>query len=189
FDLVIEVAVVRRRVIECRTAPYRCRQGGQAFLPEAYERLDKHFHGLKSWAMYQHVVQNASFPNIEAMLMEFFGLRVHGMEVHMFKSLMARYYRPMYKKLLEKLLGGEAFHVDETEVNLRTGKAYVWVFTSLKEVVFMYRPTREGDFLKDLLKDFRGVLVSDFYAAYDALDCPKQRCLIHLLRDMNQDLL
>jgi hypothetical protein len=65
----------------------------------------------------------------------------------------------------------------------------VWVFTSLTEVVFMYRPTREGDFLKDLLKDFRGVLISDFYAAYDALNCPKQRCLIHLMRDMNQDLL
>lgn len=44
-------------------------------------------------------------------------------------------------------------------------------------------------FLKDLLLDFRGVLISDFYAGYDALDCPKQRCLIHLIRDMNDDLL
>jgi uncharacterized protein (TIGR03067 family) len=41
----------------------------------------------------------------------------------------------------------------------------------------------------DLLKDFHGVLVSDFYAAYDALPCPQQKCLIHLLRDMNQELL
>src|SRR5262249_26840394 len=40
-----------------------------------------------------------------------------------------------------------------------------------------------------LLKDFRGVLVSDFYAAYDTLPCPQQKCLIHLIRDMNQDLL
>jgi len=48
---------------------------------------------------------------------------------------------------------------------------------------------REGDFLKKLLKDFKGVLVSDFYAAYDSIDCPQQKCLIHLLRDMNQDLL
>src|SRR5262245_37500860 len=30
---------------------------------------------------------------------------------------------------------------------------------------------------------------SDFYAAYDALPCPQQKCLIHLLRDMNQELL
>jgi hypothetical protein len=31
--------------------------------------------------------------------------------------------------------------------------------------------------------------VSDFYAAYDALPCPQQKCLIHLIRDMNQELL
>jgi hypothetical protein len=53
----------------------------------------------------------------------------------------------------------------------------------------MYRPNREGDFLKELLKDFHGVLVSDFYTAYDSIECPQQKCLIHLLRDMNQDLL
>jgi hypothetical protein len=32
-------------------------------------------------------------------------------------------------------------------------------------------------------------LVSDFYAAYDAIGCPQQKCLIHLVRDINQDLL
>jgi hypothetical protein len=72
---------------------------------------------------------------------------------------------------------------------LKTGNGYVWVFASLEDVVFLYRPTREGSFLKNLLRDFKGVLVSDFYAAYDAIDCPQQKCLIHLLRDMNQGLL
>jgi hypothetical protein len=79
--------------------------------------------------------------------------------------------------------------VDETEVKLRTGKGYVWVFANAEEVVYMYRPTRDGAFLPGLLKDFRGVLVSDFYAAYDALPCLQQKCLIHLMRDMNQELL
>jgi predicted RecB family nuclease len=189
FDLVFTPAGVRRRVIECRTIPYRCQQCGTAFLPERYERLDKHFHALKSWAMYQHVAQDLSFPKIEAMLMELFGLHVRYAEIHMFKTLMARRYRAGYKKLLEKLLAGKVLHVDETEVILRTGKAYVWVFASMEEVVFMYRPTREGAFLKDLLKDFHGVLVSDFYAAYDSIECPQQKCLIHLIRDMNQELL
>jgi hypothetical protein len=31
--------------------------------------------------------------------------------------------------------------------------------------------------------------VSDFYAAYDALGCAQQKCLIHLMRDINQELL
>jgi Transposase IS66 family len=33
------------------------------------------------------------------------------------------------------------------------------------------------------------VLISDFYAAYDSLACPQQKCLIHLRRDLNQVLL
>jgi hypothetical protein len=98
-------------------------------------------------------------------------------------------YQPTYRKLLETILAGNVLHVDETEVKLTTEKANVWVFASLEEVVFMYRPNREGSFLRELLRDFHGVLVSDFYAAYDSLDCPQQKCLIHLLRDMNQDLL
>jgi hypothetical protein len=87
------------------------------------------------------------------------------------------------------ILAGQVMHVDETEVKLRSGKGYVWVFTSIEEVIYIHRPTREGDFLKEFLKDFHGVLVSDFYAAYDSLDCPQQKCLIHLMRDINQDLL
>jgi hypothetical protein len=53
----------------------------------------------------------------------------------------------------------------------------------------MYKPTREGEFLHKMLKSFEGVLVSDFYAAYDSLGCPQQKCLIHLIRDMNQEVL
>ena len=61
--------------------------------------------------------------------------------------------------------------------------------TNLEEVVFLHRPDREGGFLKKLLSGFDGVLVSDFYAAYDSVDCQQQKCLVHLMRDMNQDLL
>jgi hypothetical protein len=59
----------------------------------------------------------------------------------------------------------------------------------MEEVVYVYRETREGDFLQTMLKDFKGVLVSDFYAAYEAIRCPKQKCLIHLIRDLNDDVL
>ena len=96
------------------------------------------------------------------MVDEFFGIRVSRSELHMFKALMARYYENTYRTLLAKILAGNLLHLDETEVRLHVGKGYVWVFTNLEEVVYMYRPTREGDFLKELLKDFRGVLVSDF---------------------------
>ncbi len=31
--------------------------------------------------------------------------------------------------------------------------------------------------------------MSDFYAAYDGIRCPQQKCLIHLVRDINDDVL
>jgi predicted RecB family nuclease len=189
FDLVITTGGMKRRVIECRATGYRCSQCGHCFTSDRYQRLAKHFHGLMSWAMYQHVAHRLSSGTLEEMFHEFFGLTVSNSEIHMFKSLMAGYYRTTYQKLLPKIISGPVLHADETEVKLRGSKGYVWVFTSLEEVVFMYKPTREGDFLRETLKDFKGVLVSDFYASYDSLGCLQQKCLIHLIRDMNQELL
>jgi hypothetical protein len=189
FDLVFTAGGIRRRVIECRAAVHECRTCGKVFLPNRYERVTKHFHGLMGWAMYEHVTRQASYVAIQERLEEYFGLNVGDSEVYRFKTLLARYYRPCYQRLLKTILTGPVLHVDETEVKLRTGKGYVWVLATAEEVVYLYRPTREGDFLPGLLKDFRGVLVSDFYAAYDALPFPQQKCLIHLLRDMNQELL
>ena len=65
----------------------------------------------------------------------------------------------------------------------------MWVLTNLKEVVYILAESREGEIVQELLKDFHGVLVSDFYAAYDAIDCPQQKCLIHLMRDLNDEIL
>jgi hypothetical protein len=73
--------------------------------------------------------------------------------------------------------------------NLQAGKGNVWVLTNLEEVVYLYKPSREGEFLHELLSGFRGVLVSDFFSAYDSIPCEQQKCLIHLIRDLNHDLL
>src|SRR5262245_11028028 len=59
----------------------------------------------------------------------------------------------------------------------------------MQEVAYFYTQTREGSQIQSMLKNFSGVLVTDFYAAYDAISCPQQKCLIHLIRDLNEDLL
>jgi len=63
------------------------------------------------------------------------------------------------------------------------------VFTNLRQVAYLYADTREAEVLQTTLAGFKGVLVSDFYAAYDSMDCPQQKCLTHLLRDLNDDIL
>ena len=105
------------------------------------------------------------------------------------KTRAAQIYKDTYKGLLDKITRGRLIHADETRVSIRGKGGYVWTLTNLEEVVYFYTETREGDTVQALLKEFRGVLVSDFYAAYDSIDCPQQKCLIHLMRDLNDDLL
>ena len=105
------------------------------------------------------------------------------------KAAAAQYYASTYDNLLKRLCSGRLLHVDETSVSVKGSNGYVWVLTSLEEVAYFYTPTREGNTIQAMLKDFSGVLVSDFYAAYDAIDCPQQKCLIHFIRDLNDAML
>jgi hypothetical protein len=61
--------------------------------------------------------------------------------------------------------------------------------TNLEDVAYIYRPSREADFLHGLLRGFKGVLVTDFYTGYDSLPCDQQKCLVHLIRDINSDMM
>ena len=54
-------------------------------------------------------------------------------------------------------------------MTLKDGSGYIWVFASESATVYIFRRSREGDFLPKMLKDFKGVMVTDFYSAYDGL--------------------
>lgn len=190
FDLRFRRSGIRRYVTRFTTAWHWCARCGERFLPREYLRLDEHCHSLKSWAMYEHVAHRTSYANIAETIKDCFRFSVFAGDVRTFKLLLSRYYDETYKQLLRNIVTGKILHVDETEVHVsRTGKGYVWVFTNLEEVFLVYRQSREGSFLNDMLSGFRGVLISDFYAAYDSLPCEQQKCLIHLMRDFNHDLL
>ncbi len=101
---------------------------------------------------------------------------------------MAERYENTYQAILERIAAGTLVHADETWATVAGKAAYVWVFTSLEDVAFVYSESREGSTAQKVLQQFRGVLVSDFYAGYDSIACAQQKCLIHLMRDINDDL-
>jgi hypothetical protein len=55
-------------------------------------------------------------------------------------------------------------------------------------VIFRLTVTRETRLIQELLHGYGGILVSDFYGGYDAFSCRQQKCLVHLIRDLNDDL-
>jgi hypothetical protein len=188
YDLKFTGGAIRRQIVRCTAARYRCEECHKTFRPSKYKRLDKYLNGLKSWAMYQLVVHRISLKHLAAMFEDCFGLRIRFQDIHMLKCLVARRYRATCRRILDRILKGGLIHADETHANLKNGKGNVWVLANLEDVLYMYRPNREAAFLQDLLKDFKGVLVSDFYSGYDSLPCAQQKCLVHLIRDINDDL-
>jgi hypothetical protein len=189
YDLKLTESGINRQVIACTCVLHHCRECDKRFVPPRYKRRAKHFHALKSWAMYQHVAHRISFKRLQEIFSECYGLNVNFEEIHNFKRMMAFYYHRTYKQILSNLLTGSLIHADETNVNFQIGKGYIWVLANLHNVVYVYRPNRDGDWLQDLLSGFTGVLVSDFFSAYDSILCEQQKCLVHLIRDMNHDLL
>ena len=74
---------------------------------------------------------------------------------------------------------------DETGWRINGELAWAWCFRDPRLALFLIDRHRNRDVLVRVLgRSFQGTLVSDFYAVYNGLDCPKQRCLVHLLRDL-----
>ena len=55
-------------------------------------------------------------------------------------------------------------------------------------VVFQLAETREATVPQNFLKNYTGILISDFYSGYDFVECNQQKCWVHLIRDINTDL-
>jgi hypothetical protein len=95
---------------------------------------------------------------------------------------------PWYQSLEGLIRTCSLLHIDETGWRV-LGKAYwLWCFTSEKIQVAYYliSPSRASPVLKEVLGEFfQGVLICDFFGAYNKIGAfLKQRCLLHLLRDL-----
>jgi predicted RecB family nuclease len=168
---------------------YHCQKCGKTFRPPGFPQTKNLYsNGLANWVVYQNVVLGQNLLKIERSLREVYELDVPTATVQRFKAAVARRYRPTNEEIIAKLLRGPSLNIDETEARLSKEKAHVWVFAGIRGAYYELRDSRNGQFLAERLKGFDGVLVSDFFTAYDSIECPQQKCLIHLIRDMNEDV-
>jgi hypothetical protein len=139
--------------------------------------------------MYQNIELHLPQMSIDSSMSKLFSLPLPRGWTNRMKMAAAQFYAITHDKLVKKLCSGPLLHIDETSISVRGVNGYVWVLTSMEEVAYFFSPTREGNTIQELLKNFAGVLVSDFYAAYDAIECRQQKCLIHFIRDLNNAIL
>jgi predicted RecB family nuclease len=187
LDLKFTYRGVKRWVIRYHYETYRC----ITCLAEMtiHSRTSKYGPSLCAYAVYLLIEMRLSQQKIAEHLATVFKLPLSKAAVFAMKREAAQKYDPMYRRLLRQIASGPLAHVDETKGVVYGGGHYVWIFADLTTVAYVYSASRETSILDDVLAGFNGVLISDFYGGYDAVPCQQQKCLIHLMRDLNEGLL
>jgi len=181
---------LRRWVVKFHFRYYWCANCSRRFgTPEEFWPDSIYGRNLVALIVYEVIDLCIPQTTVKNKLNRLFDLRLATSMVYDLKASAAEYYAETRQSILTHINKGKLIHADETPIKLKDREGYVWVFVTFQEVVYFYADTREGDSLREWLKDFKGVLVSDFYTAYESLACAQQKCLLHLMRDLNEAVL
>jgi transposase len=95
---------------------------------------------------------------------------------------------PWYEQIQRDALDSAVLHADETGWRVNGKTHWLWCFTTPRLTYYMIHRSRgHPALLEFFITEFAGILVSDFWGAYNAVACAlRQTCLVHLLRDLKQ---
>lgn len=131
-----------------------------------------------------------SYGKVSEVLNDTFGLQVSRSGWCQADQKLARSACPVYDDLVEAIRRCSVVHADETGWRIGTLSAWLWVFTNQEMSVYAIRDNRSSDVVVDILgQEFKGVLASDCYLAYDdrrLKEWLKQKCVGHLLRELKE---
>lgn len=100
---------------------------------------------------------------------------------------MSFYLEPVNQQIADLIPDQPVLNGDETGWKINGKNGYIWTFCNKNLVYFHYDHSRAATVVEGILgKDFDGIVICDFYGSYNFLK-NKQRCLIHLLRDLKKE--
>jgi transposase len=100
---------------------------------------------------------------------------------------LADVFGPWYEQIHRHCLEAGVLHADETGWRVDGKTWWLWCFATADATFYFLDPSRGHPALDQFfVEEFKGVLVSDFWAAYDAIGRMKQKCWPHLLRDLKE---
>ena len=100
----------------------------------------------------------------------------------------ARIFEPWYEQIAREARGSAVLHADETGWRVNGITYWLWCFANPELCYYLIDRSRGSPALeKFFIEAFDGVLVTDFWAAYNAVcAADRQCCLVHLLRELEK---
>ena len=99
---------------------------------------------------------------------------------------LASILRAWYDAIGEEVKGAGTLHADETGWRVAGRTEWLWCFTTAQATYYMIDRCRGSPaLLKFFTEEFAGILITDFWAAYNVVVCAaRQVCLVHLFREL-----
>lgn len=134
--------------------------------------------------------ENLSVNQIRAHLKTFYGLNLSSGEIVEILHQEASLGEDKYQEIKQNLLSSRVIYADETGGREDGVNGYHWSFSNQKFQLLLYRKSRSSKVVGEVFgeegENFEGVVVSDFYGAYNLYLGPHQRCWVHYLRDIKE---
>lgn len=100
---------------------------------------------------------------------------------------LAEVLEPWYVQIGLDAKASAVLHADETGWRMNGKTWWLWCFANKLTCYYMLDPSRGSPALEKFFAEaFDGVLVTDFWAAYNAFCHERQCCLVHLLRELEK---
>jgi hypothetical protein len=141
----------------------------------------------KALAIYMKFDVKVSDGDIRKVFDKIFGLKLCHSAITDFRRQATAKAERIYSRLIAELRNSPFNNGDETgwKINGKTG--WLWKFVTKSVSVTHIDPSRGQKVVQSILGDkYDGVLITDFLSAYNKIDAKKQRCLLHLLRDLSK---
>lgn len=183
----VQVQVVEHQLVE-RRCP-KCRKRWAPLLDLSSLTVGKQRFGISLQAEVALLREQCRLPVrvIQDYLQHRFGLRVSVGQIVALVEGVARRGKAVVERFKHEIRGSPVVNGDETTWREDGVNGYVWSFSTDKLRYFIYRKSRAAWVVKEVLgEQFEGVVVSDFYGAYNVHLGLHQRCWVHLLRDMHE---
>lgn len=125
------------------------------------------------------------YRQIEQLLLDLPGISISPGGMAKQVQRMASWLEGQYDRLKVLIRASPCVHMDETSWRIDGQNHWLWTMLSGQATLYHVDKSRGQKVTGKLLgENFSGTLVSDFYNAYAKIECPKQKCLVHLLREL-----
>src|SRR3989338_4964284 len=130
--------------------------------------------------------ERLTFRKIEGVMMRRWKLAITPASVMDFTRRVSSALEAEHAKLIAKIRLSECVYCDETSIRISGRNFWIWIFVAKDAVLCVIRKSRGKKVVKEILGDYKGIVICDGWKSYAQFGYTIQRCWAHLLREAKE---